>query len=158
MANMVLNSGLGRAVQLYKDVDANSPANSALIVVLWNSTATDAVVRDLDTVADLEGNVNTAEIVLSGYARKVLTDADLTAFSPDDTNDRADLDIPDQTWTAVAAGTITDLGIHYDDDTTGGADSAIENVTWHDFAVTADGSDITAVIAAAGFFRATSAT
>jgi hypothetical protein len=158
MANMVLNSGLGRAVQLYKNVDENNPANSALLVLLWNCAATDATIRDLDTVADIEANASTAEIVLSGYARKVLTDADLTAFSPDDTNDRADLDIPDQTWTAVAAGTITDLGIHYDNDTTGGADSAIENVTWHDFAVTADGSDLTAVIASAGFFRATSAT
>jgi hypothetical protein len=158
VANMVPNIGLGRAVQLYKNVDENNPANSALIVSLWNTAAADSVIRDLDTLADLEANASTAEIVLSGYARKVLTDADLTAFSPDDTNDRADLDIPDQTWTAVAAGTITDLSVAYDNDTTGGADSAIDQLTWHDFAVTADGSDLTAVIASAGFFRATSAT
>ncbi len=81
---------------------------------------------------------------------------DLAALpAPDDTNDRFDIDIADQTWSAVAAGTAwTDLLVCYDPDTTGGTDSAIIPLTCHDFAVTPDGSDITAQIAAAGFFRA----
>jgi len=155
MADQVLNIALGRAVELYNRVDSNDPANSALIVIAWNSTATDAVIKDLDTVAAIEADANTAEVTNSGYARKVLSDADIVAFSPDDTNNRIDLDIPDQTWTAVGAGSAwTDLSINFDNDTTGGTDSSIVPLTWHDFAVTPSGADIVAQINAAGFFRA----
>lgn len=155
MANLILNIALGSMAEWYKNVDGNNPANSALIVIAWNTTATDAVIKDLDTVAALEAEVNTAEVTNAGYARKTLTDVDLVAFAPDDTNDRVDLDIPDLTWTAVVAGTAwTDLSVNYDNDTTVGTDANITPGTWHDFAVTPDGSDIIAQIAAAGFFRA----
>lgn len=155
MANLVLNIALGRSAELYNRVDTNDPANSALIVLIYNTSATDATIKDLDTIAAIEADANTAEVANSGYARKTLTDADIVAFSPDDANDRVDLDIPDQTWTAVAAGTAwTDLCVAYDNDTTAGTDSNIVPMTWHDFAVTPDGSDIVAVIAATGFFRA----
>lgn len=155
MANLVLNIALGRVVELYNRVDTNDPANSALVVIVWNTTATDATIKDLDTVAAIEADANTAEVTNTGYARKVLTDADLVAFAPDDTNDRVDLDIPDQTWTAVTAGTgWTDISVCYDNDTTAGTDANIIPLTWHDFIVTPDGSDITAQIAATGFFRA----
>lgn len=155
MANQVLNIGLGRMVQWYLNVDGNDPTNSALIIIVWDTTATDATIKDLDDVAAIEADVNTAEVTNTGYARKVLTDADLVAATPDDGNDRWDLDIPDQTWNAVAAGDgWTDLGVNYDNDTTGGTDANIVPGTWHDFVVTPDGSDITAQIDAAGFFRA----
>ena len=66
-----------------------------------------------------------------------------------------DLDIPDQTWTAIAAGDgWNDLVMAYDSDTTGGTDANVVPCTMHDFVLTPDGSDITAQIAAAGFFRA----
>jgi hypothetical protein len=155
MANQVMNIALGRVAELYNRVDTNDPANSAIVVIVWNTTATDATIKDLDTVAAIEADANSAEVTNSGYARKVLSDADIVAFAPDDANDRVDLDMPDQTWTAVAAGSgWTDLSTDYDNDTTAGTDSAIVPMTWHDFAVTPDGSDITAQIAAAGFFRA----
>lgn len=155
MPNLVFNIALGSVAGNYRRVDGNDPANSALIVVAFNAGDTDAAIKDVDTLAAIEALASTAEVTNSGYARKTLTDADLVAFAADDTNDRVDLDIPDQTWTAVAAGSAwTDLAICYDSDTTGGADSAIEPQTWHDFAVTPDGSDITAQIAAAGFYRA----
>lgn len=146
MANQVLNIALGRVAELYNRVDTNDPANSALIIIVWNSTATDAVIKDLDTVAAIEADVNTAEVTNAGYARKTLTDADIVAFAPDDTNDRVDLDIPDQAWTAVAAagGAWTDLGVNYDNDTTVGTDANIVPGTWHDFVVTPNGGDITA--------------
>lgn len=155
MADQVLNIALGRVAELYNRVDQNDPTNSVLVITAWNTSATDATIKDLDTVAALEADANTAEVTNSGYARKVLTDADIVAFAPDDTNNRVDLDIPDQTWTAVAAGSAwTDLCICYDSDSTSGTDSNIVPMTWHDFAVTPDGSDITAQIASAGFYRA----
>ena len=155
MADFVFNIAKGRVAELYNRVDLNDPTNAALIIAIINTSATDAVLKDLDTLAAIEADANTAEVANSGYARKTLTDADIVAFAPDDTNDRVDLDIPDQTWTAVAAGTAwTDLLVCYDGDTTAGTDSNIVPLTQHDFAVTPDGSDITAQIAAAGFFRA----
>lgn len=157
-ANFVYNIGLGRVVELYNRVDSNDPANSALIIALLASSGieSDATLKDKDDLAAVVSGT-TNEATNTGYARKVLTDSDLSAFAPDDTNDRTDLDIPDQTWTGVAndgTGAIGDLLVCYDSDTTGGADSAIVPLTQHDFAVTPDGSDITAQIAAAGFFRA----
>lgn len=156
MADLVFNIAKGRVVELYNRVDLNDPVNSALIIAVFNAGAmTDATVRDYDTLAAIEADAAAAEVTNTGYARKTLTDADIVAFAPDDTNDRVDLDIPDQTWTAVAAGSAwTDLVVCYDSDTTAGTDSNIVPLTWHDFAVTPDGSDITAQIAAAGFFRA----
>jgi hypothetical protein len=155
MANMVMNIALGRVTELYNRVDTNDPTNSVLVVIAWNASASDATIKDVDTVAALEATSGVDEVSNTGYARKILTDADLVAFAPDDTNDRVDLDIPDQTWTGVAAGTNwTDLAICYDNDSTSGTDSNIIPLTWHDFVVTPDGSDITAQIAAAGFYRA----
>ena len=162
MANQVFNIALGRVAECYRRVDDNEPANAALLVIVWNTTATDAVIKDLDTIAAVEADVNTAEVTNVGYARKVLTDADIVAFAPDDVNDRVDLDIPDQTWTGVAAGSAwTDLMVAYDNDTTLGTDATTPPtagwaipLTWHDFVVTPDGSDITAQIAATGFYRA----
>lgn len=156
MANLVFNIALGRVVELYNRVDTNDPTNSAIIVAVLAASGieSDATLRDKDTLADvLSGTTN--EVTNSGYARKTLTDADISAFAPDDSNERTDLDIPDQTWTGVAAGDgWSDFTTNYDADTTGGADSAIVPMTLHDFAVTPDGSDITAQIAAAGFYRA----
>lgn len=155
MANFVFNIAKGRVAELYNRVDLNDPANAVLVVSIFNSTETDAAMLDVDTIAALEALALAAEVANAGYVRKVLTDADLVAFAPDDTNDRVDLDIPDQTWTAVAAGTAwTDLVIAYDSDSTVGTDAAIVPCTLHDFIVTPNGGDITAQIAATGFFRA----
>jgi len=155
MANLVFNIALGRVAELYNRVDSNDPANSAIVIAAFNTAAADSVIKDLDTLAAIEADGSTAEVTNSGYARKVLTDADLVAFAPDDTNDRVDLDIPDQTWTGVGAGTgWTDLAFCYDSDTTGGTDANIVPCTWHDFAITPSGGDITAVIGANGFYRA----
>lgn len=155
MANFVFNIALGRVAELYNRVDTNDPANSALIIAIIDANGdTDAAMKDRDDLAALLGGTAN-EVTNTNYARKTLTDADIVAFAPDDANDRVDLDIPDQTWSAVAAGTAwTDLLVCYDPDTTGGTDSAIIPLTCHDFAVTPDGSDITAQIAAAGFYRA----
>lgn len=155
MADFVFNIAKGRVAEFYNRVKSNDPANSALIIMAIDANGdTDAVMRDRDDLAALLGGTAN-EVTNANYARKVLTDADLAAFAPDDANDRVDLDIPDQTWTAIAAGTPwTDLIICYDPDTTSGTDAGIIPLTCHDFAVTPDGSDIVAQIAAAGFYRA----
>lgn len=155
MADFIYNIALGRAAELYNRVDTDDPTNSALVVVAIDTSATDGTLKDLDTLSAVLGDANTAEVTNTNYARKVLTETDLTAFAPDDANDRVDLDIPDQTWSGVVAGdSWTDLLVCYDNDTTGGTDANIVPISQHDFAATPDGSDITAQIAAAGFYRA----
>jgi hypothetical protein len=153
MADFVFNIAKGRVAELYNRVDSNDPANSALVIVVAQAGSTDATLRDLDTLSAVLAA--TAEVTNSGYARKVLTDTDLAAFAADDANDRVDLDFADQTWSAVVAGTgWARIFICYDSDTTAGTDANIIPLSSHDFAVTPDGSDIVAQVAAAGFFRA----
>jgi hypothetical protein len=155
MSNFVYNISLGRVAELYNRVDSNDPAASELVlaVLATSGIESDATLKDKDTFsAIVSGTTN--EVTNSGYAKKVLGDADIVAFAPDDTNDRVDLDIPDQTWTAVAAGDgWNDIVIHYDPV---GSQVATDMVpcTQHDFVVVPDGSDITAQVAAAGFYRA----
>lgn len=156
MADFVFNIAKGRVVEYYNRVKSNDPTNSALVLVVIDAAGdTDATMKDRDDLAALLAGTSN-EVTNTNYARKVLTDADLAALpAPDDTNDRFDIDLPDQTWSAVAAGSAwTDIIVCYDSDTTGGTDSNIIPLTCHDFAVTPDGSDIVAQIAAAGFYRA----
>jgi len=155
MADLVFNIAKGRVVELYNRVQTNDGANSVLIVVAIDANGeTDANFRDFDDLAALLASTAN-EVTNTNYARKVLTDADLSAISVDDTNDRFEVDIPDQTWTSISAGDAwTDLIICYDPDSTAGTDSTVIPLTLHDFAVTPDGSDITAQVDALGFFRA----
>lgn len=156
MADFVFNIAKGRVAEFYNRVKTNDGANSALVIVVLATSGieSDATLKDKDTLSDvLSGTTN--EVTNTNYARKTLTDADLSALSPDDANDRMDLDFADQTWSAVAAGDgWSKLLICYDGDTTAGTDANIIPLTAHDFAVTPDGSDITAQLAAAGFYRA----
>lgn len=156
MADFVFNVAKGRVAELFNRVDQNDPTNSAIVVVAINANgATDATMKDYDTLSALLGDVNVAEVTNANYARKVLTDSDIASLSPDDTNDLMQVTISDQTWSAVGAGDAwTDLIICYDTDTTGGTDANIIPLTCHDFAVTPNGGDITADVGANGVYRA----
>lgn len=152
MADIVFNVAKGRVNELLRRVDVNDPANSTIVVVPVDVAAvTDATLRDLTTLSAILG-AGVTERSTSGWNRKVLTDADVTAPSPDNTNDRQDADLPDLTWTSVSAGAVTDLIVCWDPDSTSGADADLVPLTLHDFVVTPTGTDVTATIA--GFFRA----
>jgi hypothetical protein len=150
MADFVYNIVKGRVAELYNRIDLNDPANSAFVIAVLATSGieTDAVLKDKDDLAAVVSGT-TNEVTNAGYARKTLTDADLAAFAPDDTNDRVDLDVADQTWTGDGWN---DVLFTYDSDTTAGTDANIVPCTQHDFVVTPDGSDITAQVTV--FFRA----
>ena len=158
MADGVFNIAKGRIVEYYNRVESNDPANSALVVVLGFGAITDATLEDLDDLAAVIADAGFTEATFTNYARKTLTDTDLAALpAPDDTNNRYDIDLPDQTFTAAGNGandTLTRLLVCYDNDTTGGVDANIIPLCFYDFSVTTDGSDLTAQFNAAGFFRA----
>jgi hypothetical protein len=154
VADLVFNIAKGRAAQLAINVDTGSPANSRLILHAFDATgAVEDDIRNADTIAAVEAVTNVTERVTGGWVRKTLTSTDVTVTT-DDTNDRVDVDIPDQTWTAVSTGAVTRLMFSYDPDSTAGTDADLVPLTSHDFAITPDGSDVTAQIATAGFYRA----
>jgi hypothetical protein len=156
VADFTFNIAKGRVGEFYERVNGNDPSNSALIVVVLATSGLedDSTIKDYDTLADILAAASN-EVTNTNYARKTLTDADLGASSVDDTNDRRDFDIADQTWSSVAAGDgWSKLLVCYDPDTTAGTDSTLVPLTAHDFVVTPNGSNITAQINSAGFFRA----
>jgi hypothetical protein len=74
----------------------------------------------------------------------------------DDTNNRLDVDIPDQVWTSLGGTTNNTIGkllVCYDPDTTTGTDTTVVPLTAHDLNFTTDGTTITVQ---GGFFRAVS--
>lgn len=158
MGDIVFNIAKGRTAEYCQRVDANDPAGSVLVVVLLASTGleADAVLIDKDTLADvLAGTTN--EATNTGYSRIELDDTEIGPFAPTDASDRFDCDIPDQTWAGVAndgTGAIGAFLVCYDPTSGAGTDADVVPLTKHDFAVTPDGSNITAQIAAAGFYRA----
>ena len=156
MADFVFNIAKGRVGEFYERVNNNDPSNSALIIVVLATSGleSDATIKDYDTLSAILA-ASTNEVTNTNYARKTLTDADLGASSPDDTNDRYDFDFADQTWSSVASGDgWSKLLVCYDSDTTGGTDANIIPLTAHDFVVTPNGSNITAQLNSSGFFRA----
>ena len=156
MADFVYNVAKGRAHEFARRILDADPANSVLVVVVVNTTETDGTLQDLNDLAAVLANANTAEVTNTNYARKILDETgDGLTVTIDDTNNRVDIDFDDQTWSSVAAGdNWTDVIICYDSDSTGGTDSNIIPISQHDFVVTPDGSDITAQVDTAGFFRA----
>jgi hypothetical protein len=153
MANFVFNIAKGRVAEFYNRVQTNDPAGSQLVVLAINTSSADGVLEDLASINALLTDGNTSEPTNSGYVRVDLDGTDLSALAVDNTNDYMPCDIDDITWTAVAAtgGAWTDLVIAYDP-TGSAADDALIPLTCHDFAVTPDGSDITAQVA--DFYRA----
>lgn len=156
MPNVVINVGRGRIVELASRVNNNDPTNSAFILVVLKASGlqSDDTLRDYDTLAAILAASND-EATNTGYARKVLNQASGLVITVDDTNNRASVDFPDQTWTSVQAtgGAWGALLVCYDPDTTGGTDADIIPLTKHDFEVTPDGRDIDGEVDTAGFFR-----
>lgn len=157
MANFVFNIAKGRVVEYYNRVENNDPSTSALIVIALASTGLEAqaTLEDADTfTAVVAGATN--EATGTGWNRKTLTDSDLASLpAPDDTSNFYEVDLPDQTWTAVAdaADDVGALVVCYDDNTGSGTDANLVPLTHHTFVIQPDGSDITAQIS--GWFRAT---
>ena len=144
MSDFVFNIAKGRVAELFNRVDSNDPTNSAIIVVpVDRGAATDATLKDLDTLSAVLGAVT--ERSTSNWSRKTLTDADLAAIAVDDTNDRMPVAIPNILWSpGPTAGAVTDLVFCYDSDTTGGTDANIVPLVMSAFAITPDGSDVQA--------------
>lgn len=151
MGNVVANQALGR-IRTFAELAA---ANDAIVFLLLKSAGleADSAIRDHDTVSAMLAAAND-ESDATDYVRKSITSATVTV---DDTNERTDIDVADQTWTGLGGATNNTLGklvAAYDADTTSGDDTNLTPISYHDFVVTTDDSDVTAQVAAAGLLRA----
>jgi hypothetical protein len=137
MSAFTFNIAKGRTTEFHKRVNDNDPGTSTLkIVVLADhaSLESDATLQDYDTLAAILAPAGNNEPTNTNYARKSLTDSDLSAETVDDTLNRIVLPFPTQTWTSVGAGdSWRKLLVCYD--AASGADSAIIPVTCHDLLI-----------------------
>jgi hypothetical protein len=152
----VFNIAKGKVAEYAARVNANDPTNAAFIVLVLATAGleSDAVLEDKNDITDLVSGT-TNEVTNAGYARKAIDQAGGITITVDDTNDRVDVDMPDQTFAAIAAGDgWSRIVIAYDSDTTAGTDANIVPLLCMAFVVTPDGSDIIAQFNASGIFRA----
>lgn len=158
MSDGVFNVSKGRGVEFYNRVKSNDPANAVFKIVLLKAAGleSDDVLDNHDALDALLAASND-EADFTNYARKVLADGDLAALpAPDDTNNRRDIDLPDQTWASAGGATNNSLGkaiVVYMPDTAG-ADSTAIPVAHYDFVVTTTGINLVLQFASAGFYRA----
>lgn len=161
MANIVFNISKGEVNAYTKRVVNNDPANSALVLVLLKTVQADATLLDYDTLGAIltaGGGTANVEADFTNYARKVLTNTELSAPTVDDTGNEQYSDMPDQTYTSAGGATNNTLVkalICYDSDTTSGTDANLIPLTAHDVSATTDGNDLTLTIPANGFYAAT---
>ena len=156
MANFVFNRSKGRVAEFAERVNANDPTNSVFLVALVAASGieSDATLLDKDDFTALVSGTTDFSTNTNG-GRKTIDQTGGITVTYDDTNDRVDVDIPDQTWTALAndgTGAVGDVVTGYDSDSTAGTDANVLPMTFHDFAITPDGSDVTAQVAV--FYRA----
>ena len=142
MADFVFNIAKGAVAEMVRDSAAN------VGILLLTASVADATAQDYDTVAAVLADATTTEATDASYARKTGLTGTVTV---DDTNNRVDVDCPDQTWTALAGAAITDAVFFYEN---AAADATRVPCTQQDFVVTPDGTDVTIQLNAAGFFRA----
>ncbi len=144
MTDQVFNIAKGAFAEMFNDAAANG------IVLLLETGQADADLVDHEDLAALLAAAP-IEAVFTSYARKVAITGTVTV---DHSNERTDVDIPDQTWSPAGNGTnetLVKLIVAYEN---AAADATRLPLTHHDFAVTTDGSDLTAQFNAAGFARA----
>lgn len=130
---------------------AHFAEQSSLVVVLLKAAEADATLEDYDDMAALLAEAGNTEADFTNYARKT----GLTGTSTvDDTNNRMDSDLADQTWSSAGGAsnnTLVKAVICY---SAGAGDANLIPLTHHDFTPTTDGSDLTMKVNAAGFYRA----
>lgn len=155
MADFVFNVALGAGRYFSDQVKAG---NGGFRAVLLKAAEADSTLRTRKTLAEVKAASGTSEADWATgtvYARKTLAASDGLTITVGAT--QVDVDVSDLTWlNAGSTGTpqqLSDLLLCYAP-ASGPADSAIVPLTCHDYPEYANGADITATLAASGFYRA----
>lgn len=145
MANGVFNISKGAFVEKIRD------SATVVLILLLKAAEADGVIVDYDDVAALLVPAGNTEADFTNYARKTGITGTITV---DDTNDRVDVDIPDQTWVTAGGATNNTLAKLITAYEESASDAGRVPMTQHDFVITTDGTDLVAQINAAGISRA----
>lgn len=145
-SDFVFNAVKGR-VHTYSLLTA---ANDALVLVPIETTGIEAD-DTLNNYRDLEALLAASNNEQTTMGRKSVTNATILI---DDTNNRVDIDVADQTYTAASGNAVGKFLWCYDGDTGAGTDVNIFPLTAHACTLTPDGNDVVVQISSAGFFRA----
>jgi len=160
MAAVVNNYAKGRGNEFINRIVSNDPANSALVIVMLKTAEANSALLDYASLGALlaaGGGTSNVEADFTNYARKVLTDAELSAPTVNTTTDKQFSTFPAQTYTSPGGATnntVVKVLTCYDPDTTGGTDSDIIVVGIHDANITTDGNDFSLSAPATGFYEA----
>lgn len=142
MSNVVYNEAK-RAI-FAGEIDLN--ADDIRVLLVMTNTTIDS---ENDSIVNVDDFTTLDEFDGANYARKALANE---AVNKDTTNDRAEFDADDVTWTALGAGTRDCDGAlvykHVNDDT----DSI--PIVYLDFSATPDGNDFTIQWNAEGILQA----
>lgn len=150
MADGIFNIARGK-IGYYLGLPAASDAIRIVLLKTSGLQADATLVDHNDLAAILAASNDEADF--TNYTRKTAASVTLTV---DDTNERADGDFADLTWTSAggaANNTMGKLLVCYDDDTGGGTDANIVPLTHHDITATTDGTDLTITVPSQGFWR-----
>ena len=149
--SLIPNIAAGRINELLNRIDGNDPANSALVIVLFEVGDSVANLRDFDTLAAILAGA-ASESGFTNYARTVLTDTGVVAPIVDDSGNAQTWELADQLPLIASAGGATNqdvdmIGLFYDPDSTVGTDADLIplHLTLDDGAaalVTTNGSDL----------------
>lgn len=155
MATLPTLNSRGRAVLRAEQI--NQGQGVLLAVLLREGAEADGTLVDRLTLAEVlavSANVEAAWTGGTPYARKSYAAVTVTKQP---TNDRTDLDlVTDPTWSTAASPTTTyrlgKCGLCYAP-AANSPNTSIEPLTWIDFPVTADGTNLVVTLDAAGFYR-----
>lgn len=150
MANHAFNVVKGRAIELVNRVKIGDPAAARLYVIPLSTTVAQATAQDVADFAALI-TAGAVEATTGNWNRKTIAAVDITALSPDNVNDRYDADFVDCFWTAITVSVVS-LVVCYASVATP-TNAQLVPISHHDFAITADGSDVAATVNV--FYRAT---
>jgi hypothetical protein len=148
MADSVFNIAKGAFAEKVRD----DP--DLVEVLLLKAAQADATLIDYDEIQALLANAGNTEADFTNYARKTAIETTLTV---DDTNDRVDLDIADQTWEDAGGASNNELVKLVSAQREDAGDANLVPLSQHDFPVTTAGNNVTALINAAGLIRASGA-
>lgn len=157
MADGVFNVAKGRANELVNRVANADPSGSGLVIVLLESAVADGTMMDYPDLSALLGATGNTEAAFTNYARKELTDTVIFGSASLNSSDEHTSDFPDQTWTSAGGTTdetLAKLIVCYAPNASTSTDNNIIPLTYHDFVVTTNGTDLTAQVDANGFFKA----
>ncbi len=157
MANDVFNIARGTVGWYMADALGLGPAPSVMTIVVLEVVEADDTLNNHNDLGALIAASNTEATATNlNTTRDETDDTGITITIDDSANDAQAEKDADVTWSSVSGTAAVKLLTNYDADSGAGTDANIVPLTYHDFAVTPNGGDITADFDQVnGFWRST---